>query len=378
MEAPGQTDKEKKHWQRLTALCNNNCLFCLDKDYLPREHLAFDVIVQQLQAARAGGASRVVLSGGEPTMHPDFLKIVTTAVGLGFSWVQCVSNGRRFAYPTFAEAALAAGISEVTISVHGHDAALHDSLTSVPGSFAQSLRGIRNLVGRCVLSVDLVLTRALMPRLRTALELLVSLGVREFDLLYPVPFGSAWRNREQQFWRPEEFAAVLADVLRWGQGEGLTLWTNRVPPPALEGLEELIQDPAKIFDEVNGRREPFRALLETGTPLPCKGERCSWCWMRGFCGYLDAVLAPGDGGCTPPGRPFCLQGSALPLVEGPDLPPPASRDADLHARYFIDWCWHEKSLRCKACARFQDCAGLNIRDVRRHGFAILQPGGING
>ena len=61
---------EKRNWVRLTFDCNNHCVFCLDTlshDGNMRD--ANEVKDQILDGARKG-AQRLILSGGEPTMHP--------------------------------------------------------------------------------------------------------------------------------------------------------------------------------------------------------------------------------------------------------------------------------------------------------------------
>ena len=83
----------------------------------------------------------------------------------------------------------------------------------------------------------------------------------------------------------------LHRTLALAQSRGLTLWTNRVPPPLLEGFESHIQSPAKLHDEVFGRRQMFLDYLKNGAGLPCRGERCGFCPMSGFCTLLERLRA---------------------------------------------------------------------------------------
>jgi hypothetical protein len=69
------------------------------------------------------------------------------------------------------------------------------------------------------------------------------------------------------------------------------VWTNRFPVEFLEGLEDLIQDPHKMLDEVNGRRFQVRKYLDEGTPLECRQkERCEHCFIEPFCTTADRVI----------------------------------------------------------------------------------------
>jgi hypothetical protein len=69
------------------------------------------------------------------------------------------------------------------------------------------------------------------------------------------------------------------------------VWTNRFPVEFLEGLEDLIQDPHKMLDEVNGRRFQVRRYLDESVPLECRQkERCEHCFIEPFCTTADRVI----------------------------------------------------------------------------------------
>lgn len=78
----------------LTLQCNYRCAHCIDAGIAHRrEALTYDEIKRSLITLQQGGLRSVILiGGGEPTLHPDFVKIVYTIKTLG---LQCaiVSNG---------------------------------------------------------------------------------------------------------------------------------------------------------------------------------------------------------------------------------------------------------------------------------------------
>ncbi len=61
--------KEKRHWVRITNSCNNNCLFCLDKENQDGTFVSFQEIVKEFKKGLSLGAKRVIISGGDPTIH---------------------------------------------------------------------------------------------------------------------------------------------------------------------------------------------------------------------------------------------------------------------------------------------------------------------
>lgn len=377
---------------RLTFACNNRCLFCLDGEQgRGQGHVPFAELARDLRRARSAGMRRVVLSGGEPTLHPRFVDVVREAFGMGYTHAQVITNGRRFCYPRFLDECVRAGLREATFSMHGHNARLHDRLVGAPGAFIQSLAGLRGALRRpeLIVSVDVVLNRLNIERLEEALRFYIRLGVREFDLLQIVPFGRAWENWDSLSYDPESHEGALRRALSLSRTmPGVRLWTNRLAAGRLEGFEDLIQPPEKLHDEVRGRAAMFRALIADGTPPPCRGERCPHCFLEGFCRDLLALREQGSMDSLP--KPRCLmgKGTAAPTHsrKGPGtatLPGRRRRvrfpwrgaktgiaawtDFYIGQRYFV------KGRACSACAQDGTCAGAHIGTIRKRGFSALKP-----
>jgi pyruvate-formate lyase-activating enzyme len=284
---------EGRQWVRLTRRCNNRCAFCHDVGQHDGTVATVEEVLRVFRAGRERGATRLVLSGGEPTIHPRLLDLVKMGRDAGYRWVQVVSNGRMFAYERFVAAAAAAGIDEVTLSIHGHTPELHDGLVGAAGAFVQTIRGLRNLQrAGLVTSVDVVVCRPNVRHLPEIVGFLLELGVREFDLLHLVPFGRAFEDERALLeLDPAEARPDALEAFALAERAGAHVWTNRWPAPLLEGAEHLIQDPHKILDEVRGRLDEFRAHVETGERVHCAGERCRRCFLEEFCRTLTDARA---------------------------------------------------------------------------------------
>lgn len=288
-----QAATERRHWVRLTRRCNNRCLFCHDSVRQDGSLVPFEEVSRDILEGPRRGASRLVLSGGEPTLHPRFTEAVEAGARAGYRWLQAISNGRMFAYERFTARAVAAGLHEVTVSVHGHTPELHDHLVGARGAFAQSIRGIKNLVsaGR-VVSIDVVVTRLNAPHLAAILKFFTAFGLRQFDLLYLVPFGRGFDDHRAELYLDlGEAREPIFDALRLSRDPGMHVWTNRWPAPLLEGAEHLIQDPHKLLDELFGMRKDFEGYLATGEGPECRGERCRFCFLDPFCRALSGDRA---------------------------------------------------------------------------------------
>lgn len=286
-EAAAHTDR---HWVRLTRRCNNRCLFCLDEDAQDGSIVPTEAALRDIERGAALGRRRLVLSGGEPTLHPDLVALVAAGARAGYERVQLITNGRMLADGALLRALADAGLGEVTVSIHGHRAELHDRLVAVPGAFAETVRGLAaaRQDGRLIVNADVVVCAPNVGHLEAIIALVVRLGVRELDLLQVQPAGRAAR-RPGLLYDPAEARASLDRVFELARAPDLFIWTNRFPVDHLEGHEELIQDPHKLVDEVRGRSEHVEALVLEGQPLPCRGERCRACFLCPLCDELHEL-----------------------------------------------------------------------------------------
>lgn len=282
---------ESKHWVRLTAACNSKCVFCLDSEAQDGRFMSFDDICVEVKRGREDKvASRLVVSGGEASIHPRFHDVIRYAKSLNYRWVQTVTNGQKLADKEFFYKAVDAGLDEITFSLHGHTPELHDRLTRTKNGFENLMRAMMRAVrdGRVIVNVDVCINKQNVEHLEAIVALCARVGVREFDLLHVIPQGVAFEHRDELFYDVDAHAESLRKVFRLARHPGFHIWTNRFPVSHLEGMEELIQDPHKMLDEVGGRRTQFRRYLDEGTAIDCRDkERCPHCFIEPFCSTLD-------------------------------------------------------------------------------------------
>lgn len=131
----------------LTSACNNHCLGCGNV-------FAHNCTPEPLSATRWGEIltslrphiHRLKLTGGEPTLHPEFEAIVTTLRELDISFALFTNARWRDPARLIAFLQTAPQCSGLLVSLHGATAASHDAFTRVPGSFAETRANIRRTV----------------------------------------------------------------------------------------------------------------------------------------------------------------------------------------------------------------------------------------
>lgn len=185
--------------------CNNDCSLCMlqgMRQSLPP--IGFDRFRETVSQIRDQGRFRnLILSGAEVTTFDDLFQYVEFAASLGwFEKIQIQTNGRRLADRDYLKELVSRGVNEFFISVHG-TGAVHDRITGRPGSFRQTMKGIRNLDGLDVNVIsNSVLTEANCHDLETLMALLSAEAVSEFHLWNFFPM------------RPEDRAGLIVDLGR--------------------------------------------------------------------------------------------------------------------------------------------------------------------
>ena len=119
--------------------CNHLCGFCSNPTS-PYTHdfESMKVLVDDLVARAYFG---VILTGGEPTLHPDLPRICRYARESGLH-VRMITNGHNLGNPGFAQAMADAGLQIVHVSVYSVRPDVEEQLRGVAGSIERAVRGI--------------------------------------------------------------------------------------------------------------------------------------------------------------------------------------------------------------------------------------------
>ena len=100
-----------KHWVRLVTACNSKCLFCLDTNTPRNVYLPIDEVKAEILRGRTElNAWKIILSGGEAALHPQYVELIAYAKEVGYGRIQTVTNGWRYADKTFFDKCMDAGL----------------------------------------------------------------------------------------------------------------------------------------------------------------------------------------------------------------------------------------------------------------------------
>jgi AdoMet-dependent heme synthase len=126
----------------LTYRCNERCVHCY-LDHHDHGEMTTAEIKDLLDQMAAAGVFYLTISGGEIMMRRDFFELLEHARLRTFC-IKLKTNGILIGKKE-ADRIKALGVESVQISIYSHIPEVHDAITKLPGSLADSIQAIRRL-----------------------------------------------------------------------------------------------------------------------------------------------------------------------------------------------------------------------------------------
>jgi len=257
-------------WVDVGPVCNDRCGFCPVSPQwggIAREGAA---LVDEINRACAEGCDEIVLFGGEPTIHPQFMAAASRIADAGMK-TSLFTNGRMFAYAHFCRKfAAVANAGTVYVAFHGIGQ-MHE-LAVGTASYEEVLSGLRNMVGagmRVVLRV--VVSTLNCDALGSIIETAGRLGVAGVRFAGPSHRGSGAEFFVSKGLGMERMLGAVRDAIGTaigGVGHGLDI--------EMEGVPHCLCEDAG-FTPVSAAEMPLERAYHFKPPV------CAGCVHRGEC-----------------------------------------------------------------------------------------------
>jgi MoaA/NifB/PqqE/SkfB family radical SAM enzyme len=289
--------------------CNNRCQFCNDANKRQLPNKTTGQIKEEMIRARKKETTYLELIGGETTIRPDVLELVSFAKSLGFQTISMSTNGRMYSYLEFTKKMIEAGLTDVIFSIHGHQAKIHDHLTQSPGSFKELLKGLNNFkkIGFKNIGTNTTIVKYNYKYLPQIGRFIHQQGIRNAEFIFVDPnYGGAYDNFEKLVPRISQIAPYVKKCLDISKQNKLPHWAVRYVPLCyfqdyLDQISEL-QEVATFhtehlapdfenFDVENSRQKVGRIKAKK-----CRNcqlfNLCEGIWKEYFKRYGDRELKP--------------------------------------------------------------------------------------
>ena len=134
----------------ITGSCNMACRHCwiapgFGSETDPGPCLDYKLFKQAIEEGLPLGLSGIKLTGGEPLLHPDFIRMVDFAAEKGLT-IALETNGTLVTAEISQRLGSNKKLCSVSVSLDGVSASTHDYLRNIQGSFEAARAGVERLV----------------------------------------------------------------------------------------------------------------------------------------------------------------------------------------------------------------------------------------
>ena len=187
------------YWE-MTNACGLACRHCRASAIAARDpsELTLDEGLRLLDDITGFGRPypHVVFTGGDPLLRPDLELLVAGATerGIGSSLAPAATGLLTRAV---LDRLKAAGIQNISLSIDGSTAEIHDRFRGVEGTFATTLESAR--IARAAglpIQVNTLITDETLPDLPAIYELMTTLDIMRWSLFYMISVGRGSALRE--------------------------------------------------------------------------------------------------------------------------------------------------------------------------------------
>lgn len=152
------------YYFNITYRCNSNCIFCAANHPVWKDdsEMPLDEFTLRLRENKVGPNDRVIVNGGEPTVHRNFWQILDLINDTGAT-IDLFSNGMIFSDENIAKRILSYENLHLRIPLFGSRAETHDYLTGGTGHFVKTTNGLDHLCahirGHATLEIKLLMSK---------------------------------------------------------------------------------------------------------------------------------------------------------------------------------------------------------------------------
>jgi MoaA/NifB/PqqE/SkfB family radical SAM enzyme len=248
--------------------------------------LKTDECFRLISQAAGAGATRVVLTGGEPTIRKDFPQLLHYCHRMGLT-VEIQTNGRRLRDSSYCGDLEILKLDSFSVAIHGPNASIHDEITRRPESYADTRRALSNLATRSWTAVGkVVISRLNAQHLLDTLNCLHRMNVRSCNFAFPHYQGVSTEMFNRVVPRYSDLREVFLKLLDESQRLGILISFETVPfciipghPGAIAELSFLGSE-QRFFTPV---REPTMDWMKVRRAIKKKEVSCQVCSFDLIC-----------------------------------------------------------------------------------------------
>lgn len=237
------------------------------------------------------GYKKLELAGGEPTVREDLFEIALYAKENGFLEVYTTTNGRMLSYLPYAKKIYRSNFNSLNISILGHNSRMHEAHTRAPGSFLQTVRGIKNLAYlNNKFEVNIIITKKNYKYLLNIAKLISKYSPFRTKLLFIYPFLKALDSPYSIIPQVSLTLPYIEKTVLYLHRKGILVNIENIPPCILH---------KKILAKIDRMRDSISVLSKSSYYFHRLHHTLNWVSEHRYrlpvcrdCEYINECLGP--------------------------------------------------------------------------------------
>ncbi len=175
-----------------TNSCNLRCKHCYQQASGPlADELSLNEKLDLVDQLDEAGVAAVALSGGEPTIHPHFKRIVQELSSRGI-FTSVATNGWTFSNIERLKEAKDLGLQYIEVSVDSSKPEKHDEFRGIPGAWEHAISALKNSVELGMMQgMATLMSRDTLGEIGDILDLAEDMGLTKVIFFNFIPTGRA-------------------------------------------------------------------------------------------------------------------------------------------------------------------------------------------
>jgi len=209
-------------WE-ITRACDLACRHCRAEaiDWRDPRELSTQQGLDLIDQVHSMGAQIMVLTGGDPVKREDILDLIRHGSERGLR-MATIPAATKMLTPELVKGLKSAGLSQMALSLDGHNAQVHDTFRGVVGSFELTIKGAGYARSAGLpLQINTTFSEYNFDYFKEIAELVKSLGVVFWEVFFLVPMGRGkllkqmtGRQYENMFKKLHEFSKEVDFIVK--------------------------------------------------------------------------------------------------------------------------------------------------------------------
>ncbi len=281
--------KTKHALLRLMLRCNQECEFC-SVAYDKGEDLTTEEVKQKISELAKSGVSKLVLSGGEPTLRKDLPILIRFAKSKGIRNIELQTNGTKSSNNLLSNLKNA-GLNSVLIAIHSHRKSVSNDITHSK-LFNNTLKFIKKaLLQNITVKLSFVINKKNYKDMKDYVKFFSKLANQTsktiaFYFAFVRPYGRAYNNKAIVP-RLSQIEPYLYEVMEHCINNNIDFMVEGVPLCYMIGYEKYSAEVNRMnsnfiyMDQKNTNIEDVHELINKS--LKRKAFICRKCSLNNKC-----------------------------------------------------------------------------------------------